>query len=79
MSKTAVKIMELFRKHEKVKAGMVLTSSELSLSSSNWEPSDFAGMDGALNELRNEGYVIITPSKGLELTENGLNYLFNES
>jgi Mn-dependent DtxR family transcriptional regulator len=36
-------------------------------------------MDNAYNELRKEGYVIMTPSKGLELTENGLNYLFNES
>ncbi len=79
MTKTAAKIMELFKKHDKVKTGMVLTSSELSFSSSDWEPSDFAGMDGAFKELSNEGYVIITPSKGLELTEKGLNYLFNES
>ena len=79
MTKTAEKIMELFKRHDKVKAGMVLTSSELSFSSSDWEPSDLGGMDDAYNELHNEGYVIITPSKGLELTENGLNYLFNES
>jgi len=79
MTKTAEKIMELFKKHDKLQAGMVLTSSELSFSSSDWEPSDFAEMDNAYKELRKEGYVIITPSKGLELTENGLNYLFNES
>ena len=78
MTGTSEKIMELFRSHDKVKAGMVLTSSELSFSSSSWEPSDFAGMDEALKELSSEGYVIITPSKGLELTEKGLNLLFNE-
>jgi Mn-dependent DtxR family transcriptional regulator len=78
MTKTSEKIMELFRKHDKVKAGMVLTSSELSFSSSTWEPSDFAGMDEAFKELSKEGYVIITPSRGLELTEKGLNLLFNE-
>lgn len=78
MTGTSEKIMELFKKHAKVKTGMVLTSSELSFSSSNWEPSDFAEMDEAFKELSTEGYVIITPSKGLELTEKGLNYLFNE-
>jgi hypothetical protein len=78
MTKTSEKIMELFKKHDKLKAGMVLTSTELSLSSSGWEPSDFAEMNQAFKELSNEGYVIITPSRGLELTEEGLNYLFNE-
>ena len=79
MTGTSEKIMELFRRHGKLKAGMVLTSSELSFGSGGWEPSDFTGMDEAFKELSNEGYVIITPSKGLELTEEGLNYLFRET
>jgi hypothetical protein len=78
MTGTAEKIMALFRTHHDVKTGMVLTSSELSFHSGGWEPSDFAGMDDAIRELKHEGYVIITPSKGLELTEEGLNYLLNE-
>ncbi len=78
MTGTSDKIMELFRRHPKVKAGMVLTSSELNFSSSEWGPTDFAGMDPAFRELSNEGYVIVTPSKGLELTEKGFDYLFNE-
>ena len=79
MTKTAEKIMDLFKRHDKMQAGMVLTSSEISFSASGWDPSDFAEMDNAYNELLNEGYVIITPSRGLELTENGLNHLFNGS
>jgi hypothetical protein len=79
MTKTAEKIMELFKRHDKMQAGMVLTSSEISVSARGWEPSDLAGMDDGFHELRNEGYVIITPSRGLELTENGLNYLFADS
>ena len=78
MTGTAEKIMELFSKHRKVEAGMVLTPAELSLSSSGWEPSDFAGLDGAFRELSSEGYVIVTVSKGLELTEKGVNYLLGE-
>jgi hypothetical protein len=79
MTKAAEKIMELFKKHDKVETGMVLTSAELSFSTSDWEPSDFSALDNALKELRNEGYVIITPSRGLELTERGVNYLFEET
>ena len=78
MTTTAEKIMALFRMHHDVKTGMVLTSSELSFHSGGWEPSDFAGMEDALRELKDEGYVIITPSKGLELTEEGLHYLLSE-
>ncbi len=78
MTATSGKIMELFRGHGKLEVGMVLTSSDLSLGSSGWEPSDFAGLNEAFRELSNEGFVIITPSKGLELTEKGLNYLFRE-
>ena len=78
MTKTAEKIMALFRAHHDVKTGMVLTSSELSFHSGGWEPSDLAGIDNSLRELKDEGYVIITPSKGLELTEQGLQYLLSE-
>ncbi len=79
MTDTAEKIMELFKKHDKVKTGMVLAHTELSLSSSDWEPVDFARLDDAMKELSNEGYVIITPSKGLELTDKGYDYLIEES
>jgi len=78
MTRTPEKIMELFRRHNKVKAGMVLTSAEFSPGSPGWEPSDFAVLDDAFRELRDEGLVIITPSRGLELTEKGLSYLLNE-
>jgi len=78
MTKTAEKVMALFQKHDKVQPGTVLTSSEVSSGSQDWGPSDFAGLDGAFRELGNEGLVIITPSKGLELTEKGLAFLLNE-
>ncbi|HET6516174.1 MAG TPA: hypothetical protein VFG09_13520 [Thermodesulfovibrionales bacterium] len=78
MTKTAEKIMELFKRHDRIKAGMILTPAELSLGSSDWEPSDFANLDEAIRELRNEGCVIVTPTKGLELTEEGYNYLLGE-
>lgn len=78
MKDTAEKIMQLFRRHGKVKAGMVLTSTEFSFSSSAWEPTDFAQLEEAVKELIKEGYVILTPSRGLELTEEGYNYLLNE-
>ncbi len=78
MRRTSEKIMALFQKHQKVKAGTVLTSTEFSPGSPGWEPADFAEMDEAFKELSDEGFVIITPSKGLELTEKGLSYLLNE-
>lgn len=77
MTGTAEKIMQLFRRHDKVKTGTVLTSAELSLMTRDWEPSDFAKLDEAIKELSREGYVIITPSKGLELTDEGYDYLFS--
>lgn len=79
MTKTAERVMALFQKHNKVQPGTVLTSSEVSSGSQDWGPSDFAGLDVAFRELTNEGLVIITPSKGLELTEKGLAFLLNES
>lgn len=78
MTDTAQKIMELFGQHEKVKPGMVLTISELSLKAREWEPRYVAGIEMAMEELRDEGYVIITTPHGLELTERGFSYLFNE-
>ena len=78
MTRTAEKILALFRTHHDVKTGMVLTFSELSFHSGGWEPSDFAGMNDAIGDLKDKGYVIITSSRGLELTEEGLNYLLSE-
>lgn len=78
MTKIAEKVMALFQKHEKVQAGTVLTFSEVSSGSKDWGPSDFVGLDGAFRELSYEGLVIITSSKGLELTEKGLAFLLNE-
>ena len=78
MSDTAEKIMELFRKHDKVKTGLVLTATELSFKSSDWEPSDFSRLDSALEELSSAGYIIVTPSLGLELTDKGYSFLFDE-
>ena len=78
MTKTAEMVMSLFQTHDKVQTGTVLTSSEVSRGSQNWEPSDFAELEGAIRELSYEGLVIITVSKGLELTEKGLAFLLNE-
>ncbi len=78
MRRTSEKIMALFERHHKIETGMVLPSTEFSPGSSGWEPDDFAEMDGAFKELSDEGLVIITPSKGLELTEKGVSYLLSE-
>jgi peptidoglycan/xylan/chitin deacetylase (PgdA/CDA1 family) len=76
MTETARKIMDLFAKHDKVKAGMVLTLSGLAREAGQWGPQHSAGLEKAMEELRDEGYVIITTPHGLELTENGFSYLF---
>jgi len=78
MTETAQKIMSLFTKYGKTKPGMVLAASELSSTSNDWGHQHFERLKDAMDELRNEGYVIITPSKGLELTEKGYDFLFNE-
>ncbi len=78
MTDTAQKIMELFEKHPLVKTGMVLTISELSQKAREWGPQYSTGLDSAMQELHNEGYVIITTPHGLELTERGFSYLFAE-
>jgi hypothetical protein len=76
MTDTAQKIMELFAKHDKVKAGMVLTFPELSHKAKEWGPQHSEGFEEAMAELRDEGYVLITAPHGLELTEKGFSYLF---
>lgn len=78
MTETALKIMELFGKHDKVKAGMVLTVSGLSHEARKWGPQHSSNLEAAMEELRDEGYVIITSPHGLELTEMGYSYLFSE-
>lgn len=70
--------MELFGKHSLVKAGMVLTISELSRAAREWGSEHSAGLDAAMKELQDEGYATITTPHGLELTERGLSYLFAE-
>lgn len=77
MTETARKIMGLFAKHDKVKTGMVLTLSELTREAGKWGPQHSAGLEKAMEELRGEGYVIITAPHGLELTESGFSYLFD--
>jgi hypothetical protein len=76
MTETALKIMGLFARHDKVKAGMVLTLSELSHEAGLWGPQHSSGLEKAMEELRDEGYVVITTPHGLELTESGFSYLF---
>ncbi len=78
MTETAQKIMELFRKHKLVETGMVLTVSELSHEARKWGPAHPAALNAAMEELRDEGFVIITSPHGLELTEAGFSYLFAE-
>ncbi len=78
MTDTAQKIMELFKKHKRVEPGMVLTISELSHETRKWGPTHSAVLDAAMEELRDEGYAIITTPHGLELTEMGFSYLFAE-
>lgn len=78
MTDTAQKIMELFKRHDKTKAGMVLTFSQLSLNAKDWGQDYFEKLNEAMEELGKEGYAIITPPNGLELTEKGYNYIVNE-
>lgn len=76
MTDTALKIMDLFRKHARVEPGMVLTFPELSHKARAWGPQHFKKLEAAMEELRDEGHVIITTPHGLELTESGFAYLF---
>ncbi len=78
MTDTAKKVMELFARHDKAEPGMVITSSELSSNAKKWGKGHFKRLHEAMEELRNEGHVTITASHGLELTEEGYNFLFNE-
>jgi hypothetical protein len=78
MTETAQKIMELFTKQSKVKTGMVLSHAQLSLNAREWGQDHLGKIDHASEELSREGYVIITPVRGIELTDKGYFYLFNE-
>lgn len=79
MTDTAKKIMDLFRSHDKVKTGMVLPAFEISFDRYGLGPSDIARLDEAIEELKSEGFILVTPQKGLELTEGGFNYLFGDA
>ncbi len=57
---------------------MVIPSYELASYAKKWGKNHFIKLRDAMEELRSEGHVIITPSGGLELTEEGYNYLFSE-
>jgi hypothetical protein len=72
---TAQKIMELFQRDHKMKAGMVIPFPQLSFSAKEWGQNYLAELKEAMEELRDEGHIVITPSDGLELTEEGYNYL----
>ncbi|MGD0885719.1 MAG: hypothetical protein ABSA46_12785 [Thermodesulfovibrionales bacterium] len=75
MTNTALRIMQLFQRDNKMKAGMVLPFSRLTFCAKDWDQDHSTKLKEAMAELRDEGYVIITPSDGLELTEEGFNYL----
>ncbi len=75
MTETAQKIMELFKHDDKAKPGMVLPLAQLHSQASDWGPHHYAKLEEAMRELRSEGYVVITPSKNLELTEEGYDFL----
>ncbi|MBI5101399.1 MAG: hypothetical protein HZB33_06145 [Nitrospirae bacterium] len=76
MTDTALKVMDLFREHARVEAGMVLTFPELSDKARAWGPRHLQRLEASMEELRDEGYVIITTPHGVELTELGFEYLF---
>jgi hypothetical protein len=78
MTDTAQKVMELFTRHGKSEPGMVIPSYDLTSNARKWGQNHFKKLQGAMEELQQEGHVIITPSGGLELTEEGYNYLFGE-
>jgi hypothetical protein len=79
MTETAQKIMELFTKQGKVKTGMVLSHAQMSVNAREWGRDHLEKIDDASVELSSEGYVIITPTRGIELTDKGYFYLFNET
>ena len=78
MTDTAQKIMEYFEGHAMVKSGMVISFSELSCHAKSWGQQHADRLRSAIEELRDEGYVIITPTESVELTDRGYLYLFNE-
>ncbi|HAM52453.1 MAG TPA: hypothetical protein DCP92_17790 [Nitrospiraceae bacterium] len=75
MTETALNIMNLFQRDNKMKTGMVIPFSQLTQHAKGWGQYQSAKLKDAMGELRDEGYVIITPSDGVELTEEGYNYL----
>jgi hypothetical protein len=78
MTETARKIMGHFVKHGKIEPGSVLTVSELLRTAVEWGKSHSENLDSAMEELRDEGFVIITSPHGLELTARGVSYLLGE-
>ncbi|HXX58197.1 MAG TPA: hypothetical protein VEI96_09380 [Thermodesulfovibrionales bacterium] len=78
MTDTSQKILDLFTKQDKTKPGMVVISSEITSAAKKWGHNHFERLQEAMEELRNESYVVITPSHSLELTEKGYNYLFKD-
>jgi hypothetical protein len=78
MTENAGNIMELFRAHEKVKTGYVLPHTELVKYAKKLGETGAEDLKKASAELAGEGYVIITPPGGLELTDKGYFYLFGE-
>jgi Mn-dependent DtxR family transcriptional regulator len=48
------------------------------LNAREWGQDHLGKIDHASEELSGEGYVIITPTRGVELTDKGYFYLFNE-
>jgi hypothetical protein len=78
MTDTAQRIMGLFLAHGIIEPGAVLIISELRRKAADWGMPHPASLEAAMEELKAEGYVIITAPHGLELTERGVSYLLQE-
>jgi hypothetical protein len=75
MTDTAQRIMGLFLAHGAIEPGAVLIISELRRRAADWGALHSASLEAAMEELKTEGYVIITAPHGLELTARGVSYL----
>ena len=78
MTDTAQKIMGLFLTHGVIEPGAVLIISELRRRATEWGAPHPAHLETAMQELKAEGYVIITAPHGIELTARGVSYLLEE-
>ena len=78
MTETAQNIMKLFIDRRGIEPGSVLIISELRRKAAEWGTQHATGLEAAMEELKAEGYVIITHPHGLELTSRGVSYLLED-